>query len=74
MVISILLEGLNLKREDLQKVILTGSFGGQLDIESVIRLGMIPDFSPDIVATIPMGPGWGQRSFFLTKALRVEKE
>ena len=61
--ISILLESLNLKREDLQKVILTGSFGGQLDIESVIRLGMIPNFSPDIVATIPNGAGMGAALF-----------
>ena len=61
--IGILLESLKLKREDLQKVILTGSFGGQLDIESVIRLGMIPDFSPDIVATIPNGAGMGAAIF-----------
>ena len=61
--IEILLENLNLKKEDLQKVILTGSFGGQLDIESVIRLGMIPDFSPDIVATIPNGAGMGAAIF-----------
>ena len=61
--IDILLESLDLKKEDLQKVILTGSFGGQLDIESVIQLGMIPDFSPDIVTTIPNGAGMGAAIF-----------
>ncbi|MCP4141815.1 MAG: DUF4445 domain-containing protein [Chloroflexi bacterium] len=61
--IGILLESLNLKKEDFQKVILTGSFGGQLDIESVIQLGMIPNFSSDIVATIPNGAGMGAALF-----------
>lgn len=61
--IDILLESLDLKKEDLQKVILTGSFGGQLDIKSVIQLGMIPDFSPDIIATIPNGAGMGAAIF-----------
>lgn len=61
--IDILLVKLSLNPEDLQKVILTGSFGGQLDIESVIRLGMIPDLSPDIVAAIPNGAGMGAAIF-----------
>ncbi|MBT7071943.1 MAG: DUF4445 domain-containing protein [Anaerolineae bacterium] len=61
--IDILLESLNLKKEDLQKVILTGSFGGQLDIESVIRLGMLPEFSTDVVSNIPNGAGMGAAIF-----------
>jgi len=61
--IHILLDSLSLKNEDLQKVILTGSFGAQLDIESVIRLGIIPDISPDVVATIPNGAGMGAAIF-----------
>jgi uncharacterized 2Fe-2S/4Fe-4S cluster protein (DUF4445 family) len=63
--VGVLLDSLNLKKEELQKVILTGSFGGQLDVEAVIRLGMLPDFSPGIVATIPNGAGMGA-AIFLT--------
>ena len=61
--IEILLADLNLEAKDLQKIILTGSFGGQLDIDAVMELGMIPDLPPDVVAGIPNGAGMGAAIF-----------
>jgi uncharacterized 2Fe-2S/4Fe-4S cluster protein (DUF4445 family) len=39
--VDILLGELDLKPADLERVILTGSFGGQIDVEAVLALGMI---------------------------------
>lgn len=64
--IEILMTELNIQAGDLKKVILTGSFGGQLDVASVIALGMIPNVNPDIVENTPNGAGMGA-AIFLTK-------
>ena len=61
--VAVLMKNLGLKTTDLKRVILTGSFGGQLDIEAVIGLGMIPDVSPEIVRSIPNGAGMGAAMF-----------
>ncbi len=61
--IDVLMMQLNLKPEDLQKVILTGSFGGQVDIESIINIGMIPPVAPQVVETIANGAGFGAAIF-----------
>ncbi len=63
--IDVLLDYLNLETKEIQKVILTGSFGGQLDIEAATRLGMIPDLPLDIVTTLPNGAGMGAAIFLL---------
>jgi len=61
--IDILLSLLDLSPRDLQRVILTGSFGGQLDIEAVIALGMIPPVDQKVVETIANGAGFGAAMF-----------
>ncbi|MBT3239447.1 MAG: DUF4445 domain-containing protein [Chloroflexi bacterium] len=61
--IEILLRELKMDASELKRVILTGSFGGQLDIDSVIKLGMIPNVSPDIVENTPNGAGMGAAMF-----------
>jgi uncharacterized 2Fe-2S/4Fe-4S cluster protein (DUF4445 family) len=61
--ISVLMKDLNLYPTDLERVILTGSFGGQLDIDAVIGLGMIPEIDPDQVHSIPNGAGMGAAMF-----------
>jgi uncharacterized 2Fe-2S/4Fe-4S cluster protein (DUF4445 family) len=61
--VAVLMKNLGLVPADLKRVILTGSFGGQLDIEAVIGLGMIPDVSPAIVESIPNGAGMGAAMF-----------
>jgi uncharacterized 2Fe-2S/4Fe-4S cluster protein (DUF4445 family) len=61
--IEILMKDRHLGVEDFHKVILTGSFGGQLDVEAVIGLGMIPPIIPERVANIPNGAGMGAAMF-----------
>ena len=61
--IEILMAQLGLKAGDLQRVILTGSFGGQVDIGSAIDLGMIPPVQPAVVETIANGAGFGAAMF-----------
>jgi uncharacterized 2Fe-2S/4Fe-4S cluster protein (DUF4445 family) len=61
--IEILLARLDLKPDDLQRLILTGSFGGQVDVKAVLELGMIPPVEADIVESIPNGAGLGAALF-----------
>ena len=61
--IDILMGQLNLNPEDLERVILTGSFGGQVDINAVLSLGMIPPVNREVVETIPNGAGLGAAIF-----------
>jgi len=61
--IDILFDRLGIKPADLQKVILTGSFGGQINIDAVLALGMIPPVPRNTVQTIPNGAGFGAAIF-----------
>jgi uncharacterized 2Fe-2S/4Fe-4S cluster protein (DUF4445 family) len=61
--ITILMKELNLKPEDLVKVFLTGSFGGQVDIDAVIGIGMIPGIKKELVETVANGAGFGAAMF-----------
>jgi len=61
--ISVLMKALNMTPDALERVILTGSFGGQLVNESVIALGMIPQVPVEKVQGIPNGAGLGAALF-----------
>lgn len=61
--VEILMKNLGLEAGDLQRLILTGSFGGQVDIEGVLALGMIPPVGRERVETIPNGAGLGAAMF-----------
>jgi uncharacterized 2Fe-2S/4Fe-4S cluster protein (DUF4445 family) len=61
--VDILLGNLDLKPPDLERVILTGSFGGQIDIDAVLALGMIPPVRRETVESIPNGAGLGAAIF-----------
>ena len=61
--VDILLGELDLKPAKLERVILTGSFGGQIDVESVLALGMIPPVRRETVENIPNGAGLGAAMF-----------
>ena len=72
--VEILLEKLGLAPTDLKRVILTGSFGGQLDISSTLALGMLPSISPERVENIPNGAGFGAAQFLSDSGFaRAEK-
>ncbi len=54
-----LLARLGLQPGDLRRMILTGSFGSQLDVAAVVGLGMIPPVAPDVVESSANGAGFG---------------
>jgi len=60
---DILMGALGLQSDDLDRMILTGSFGGQVDIDAVIELGMIPPVRREVVETIANGAGLGAAQF-----------
>jgi uncharacterized 2Fe-2S/4Fe-4S cluster protein (DUF4445 family) len=60
---EILLKILDLQADDLQRLILTGSFGSQMDLEAVLDLGVIPPVEPNIVETVANGAGLGAARF-----------
>jgi uncharacterized 2Fe-2S/4Fe-4S cluster protein (DUF4445 family) len=58
-----LMANLDLEHGDLQRMILTGSFGSQLNIEAVVGLGMIPPVDLEIIETSANGAGFGAALF-----------
>ncbi len=60
---DVLLAQLDLKPADLERVILTGSFGGQIKVDTVLALGMIPAVPRDRVVSIVNGAGLGAAMF-----------
>lgn len=61
--IDILLETLSLSAADLSRVILTGSFGGQVDPLDALHLGMLPPVRPGIIESVANGAGLGAALF-----------
>lgn len=58
-----LMARLGLQAQDLQRMILTGSFGSQLNVEAVVGLGMIPPVDLAIVESPANGAGMGAALF-----------
>ena len=54
---------LGLEAKDLQRLILTGSFGSQLNVEAVVGLGMIPPVDTGTVEPLANGAGLGAALF-----------
>jgi uncharacterized 2Fe-2S/4Fe-4S cluster protein (DUF4445 family) len=65
--IDILLKQLNVLPRDLHRMILTGSFGGQVDIEAAMAMGLLPPVNRDVVEAIPNGAGLGAAIFLSDK-------
>jgi uncharacterized 2Fe-2S/4Fe-4S cluster protein (DUF4445 family) len=61
--VDILLAELGLDPADLERVILTGSFGGTIDVEAALSLGLIPPVRRAAVETIANGAGLGAALF-----------
>jgi len=61
--VDILMEQLCLHPADMQRVILTGSFGGQIDVDAVLAIGMLPPVRREVVQTIANGAGLGAATF-----------
>jgi uncharacterized 2Fe-2S/4Fe-4S cluster protein (DUF4445 family) len=60
---EILMGQLGLNADDLQRMILTGSFGSQLNVEAVVGLGMIPSVELANAETSANGAGFGAALF-----------
>jgi uncharacterized 2Fe-2S/4Fe-4S cluster protein (DUF4445 family) len=60
---EVLMAQLGLQASDLQRIILTGSFGAQLDIDAVLGVGLLPPVPRSAVETIPNGAGLGAAMF-----------
>lgn len=60
---EILMARLGVGAGDLQHMILTGSFGSQLNVEAVVGMGMIPPVRLDVVETPANGAGFGAALF-----------
>jgi uncharacterized 2Fe-2S/4Fe-4S cluster protein (DUF4445 family) len=61
--VEILLARLELKPGDLSRLILTGSFGSQLNVEAVVGLGMVPPLDTAVVEPSANGAGLGAALF-----------
>jgi uncharacterized 2Fe-2S/4Fe-4S cluster protein (DUF4445 family) len=64
--VDVLMSQLDLAPEDLERVVLTGSFGGQVDIDAILDIGMIPPVKKETVETVANGAGFGA-AMFLTE-------
>lgn len=60
---DILMAQLGLQPDDLQRLVLTGSFGSQLNVDAIVGLGMIPPVAVDIVEPSANGAGLGAALF-----------
>jgi len=72
--VDVLLANLDLQPQDLTRVILTGSFGGQVDIQSILDIGMIPPVDPAIVETAANGAGFGAAIFLSQEGFELGEE
>jgi uncharacterized 2Fe-2S/4Fe-4S cluster protein (DUF4445 family) len=58
---------LGLQPDDLGRVILTGSFGAQINLQAALDLGMIPPVRPEKVGMVANGAGLGAAQFLSDK-------
>jgi len=72
--VETLMAQLHLRTSDLQRVILTGSFGGQVQIDSALELGMIPPVQREVVEAIPNGAGFGAAMFLTDEGFAFAEE
>jgi uncharacterized 2Fe-2S/4Fe-4S cluster protein (DUF4445 family) len=61
--VDVLMSQLGLEPSDLTRVILTGSFGGEVDIDAILEVGLIPPVERNVVETIANGAGFGAAIF-----------
>jgi len=65
---------LNLVPEDIVRLVLTGSFGGQIDILAALELGLIPPVPREHIATIANGAGLGAAMFLSKQGFALGEE
>lgn len=70
---DILMERLGVNPQHLARVIMTGSFGGQLNIDAALELGLIPRVPRERVALVANGAGLGAALFLNDEGFRRGK-
>jgi uncharacterized 2Fe-2S/4Fe-4S cluster protein (DUF4445 family) len=68
---DILMERLGVRPDDLKRLILTGSFGGQLNIDAALDLGLIPRVDRGLIELVPNGAGLGAAMFLREAGARI---
>ena len=69
--VDTLMQQLNLSTGDIEKILLTGSFGGQVDIHATMQIGMIPNIPRDRVQTVANGAGLGAAKFLTEEGFEL---
>ncbi len=72
--VDILLERLKIAPGNLSRVILTGSFGGQLNLDAVLGLGLIPEIAREKIELVANGAGFGAAMFLRDEGFAVGNE
>jgi uncharacterized 2Fe-2S/4Fe-4S cluster protein (DUF4445 family) len=72
--IEILMKMLSLKPKDLVHFYLTGSFGGAINIDSILGIGMIPPVKPNVVKAAPNGAGFGAAMFLSDEGMALAEK
>jgi uncharacterized 2Fe-2S/4Fe-4S cluster protein (DUF4445 family) len=72
--ISILLKEAQVKKNDINEIILTGAFGNIVNINSAIKIGIIPDISARKINSIGNAAGQGAEKLLLSEELRDKAE
>ncbi len=71
---DILLERLSIGSHDLEHVYLTGSFGGQLNIDAALALGVLPEVDRERIELLPNGAGLGAAMFLQNGGFAMGEE
>jgi uncharacterized 2Fe-2S/4Fe-4S cluster protein (DUF4445 family) len=65
--ISMLMEEMSIRTDDITHVYLAGALGNYVDVMSAMRIGLIPDFDPGIVSSLGNAASTGASMVLLSK-------
>ncbi|NOQ42884.1 MAG: DUF4445 domain-containing protein [Dehalococcoidia bacterium] len=65
--ISMLMEEMGIRTDDIAHVYLAGALGNYVDVMSAMRIGLIPDFDPGIVSSLGNAASTGASMVLLSK-------
>lgn len=71
---DLLMERVGVAPSDLKRVVLTGSFGGQLNVDAALGLGLVPHVERERIELIPNGAGLGAAMFLNDNGFRRGEE
>lgn len=71
---DLLMERVGVAPGDLERVILTGSFGGQLNVDAAVNLGLVPPVARERIELIANGAGLGAAMFLNEDGFRRGEE